>query len=251
MTSTWTPTANGSRLVPVAVGPSFFSRCAGGEARRFCLQYELRRPRRAGRDRSCRRPRGVGAGPARVQGVRSATGSGGSRGHVHPAARGKARRDYDLFFLFQQRYEVFALAAVPTGEALPRRRLLHQRSLVVGHAAYLLGSSGVRPLFVGMRHPVDTSRDRPGAPALSPAGGRRPPVFAASQDGAAAIDITNIGRRSAVTHRALVTPRRDRRIVYYTTRSPRAAQAGAGTFRVDEASEHRLLLASILQRSRI
>lgn len=65
------------------------------------------------------------------------------------------------------------------------------------------------------------------------------------------IDVCNIGRRSPVTHDALVKLARERRIFYYFDT---VAASGEGlkqrTFSVDSPSEHRLLLASILQRSR-
>jgi hypothetical protein len=66
-----------------------------------------------------------------------------------------------------------------------------------------------------------------------------------------AIDVCNIGRRSPVTHAALLQLARDRRIFYYYD-TVRASGAGGKqmTFSVGNASEHRLLLASLLQRSR-
>jgi hypothetical protein len=66
-----------------------------------------------------------------------------------------------------------------------------------------------------------------------------------------AIDVCNLGRRSPVTHEALLRLARERRIFYYYD-TVRASGAGGKqmTFRVGNASEHRLLLASLLQRSR-
>src|SRR3989442_15984605 len=65
-----------------------------------------------------------------------------------------------------------------------------------------------------------------------------------------AIDVCNIGRRSPVTHEALLRLARDGRIFYYYDT---VAASGEGqkqrTFRVDDAGEHRLLLATLLQRS--
>jgi hypothetical protein len=66
-----------------------------------------------------------------------------------------------------------------------------------------------------------------------------------------AIDVCNIGRRSPVTHEALLRLARARRIFYYYDT---VAASGAGkkqrTFQVDNPSEHRLLLANLLRRSR-
>jgi hypothetical protein len=65
------------------------------------------------------------------------------------------------------------------------------------------------------------------------------------------IDVCNLGRRSPVTHAALLSLARQRRIFYYYDT---VAASGEGlkqrTFHVENPSEHRLLLASILQRSR-
>jgi hypothetical protein len=66
-----------------------------------------------------------------------------------------------------------------------------------------------------------------------------------------AIDVCNIGRRSPVTHAALLRLARDRRIFYYYDTVRASGEGGRQmTFRVGNASEHRLLLASLLQRSR-
>jgi hypothetical protein len=68
------------------------------------------------------------------------------------------------------------------------------------------------------------------------------------------IDVCGIGRRSDVTHAALLElARREGRFYYYDTmrRSGGARSGGAAvTFGVIDAKEHRLLLASLLKRSR-
>jgi hypothetical protein len=68
------------------------------------------------------------------------------------------------------------------------------------------------------------------------------------------IDVCGIGRRSDVTHAALMEfARRDGRFYYYDTmrRSGGARSGGAAvTFGVIDAREHRLLLANLLKRSR-
>jgi len=62
------------------------------------------------------------------------------------------------------------------------------------------------------------------------------------------IDVCNIGRRSPVTHEKLLEQARQGRIFYYyDTVKPAAKQV---TFRVSSGSEHRLLLANLLKRSR-
>src|ERR1700738_1115668 len=66
-----------------------------------------------------------------------------------------------------------------------------------------------------------------------------------------AIDVCNIGRRSPVTHAALLRLARERRIFYYYDTVRASGEGGKQmTFRVNHASEHRPLLARQLQRSR-
>ena len=84
---------------------------------------------------------------------------------------------------------------------------------------------------------------------------RWPPTCCASRPGPQppprAIDVCNIGRRSAVTHAALVQMARERRIFYYYDTVRASGERGKQlTFSVGNASEHRLLLAGLLQRSR-
>lgn len=67
------------------------------------------------------------------------------------------------------------------------------------------------------------------------------------------IDVCGIGRRSPVTHQALLElAQRTGRFYFYDTlqSKPRGRLARALTFRVSNAREHRLLLANILKRSR-
>jgi glycosyl transferase family 1 len=67
------------------------------------------------------------------------------------------------------------------------------------------------------------------------------------------IDVCGIGRRSPVTHEALLDfARRTGRFYYYDTLQsmPRGKLAKQLTFRVSNAREHRMLLANILKRSR-
>jgi predicted transcriptional regulator len=107
-------------------------------------------------------------------------------------------------------------------------------------------------IFVGLRHPVSEVARISGRPCsylpmavdvlrFSPQPGMPP----------RAIDVCNIGRRSAITHEALKRRAIDRRIFYYYDT---VAMSGVGlrqrSFHVDDASEHRLLLANLLQRSR-
>jgi hypothetical protein len=67
------------------------------------------------------------------------------------------------------------------------------------------------------------------------------------------IDVCGIGRRSAITHEALLRAARERGLFYYydTIRSSGVAAAGLqSTFRVSSPAEHRLLYSNLLKRSR-
>jgi hypothetical protein len=164
-------------------------------------------------------------------------------------------RDYDLFFpVFNDPFELFALAAVPDWRARCRVAACFVCELWLHNLPeYLLELlSAFDHVFVGVQHPVaevarvvqrpcsylplavDVLRFAP-SPVPSPR----------------IIDVCNIGRRSAVTHEALLRLARQRRIFYYhdTVRAS-GSDSKQVTFHVADVEEHRLLLASLLQRSR-
>jgi hypothetical protein len=65
------------------------------------------------------------------------------------------------------------------------------------------------------------------------------------------IDVCNIGRRSPVTHRALLElTEREQSFYYYDTVAASGADLKHRTFRVDSPHEHRQMLATILKHSR-
>lgn len=164
---------------------------------------------------------------------------------------------YDLFLaFFNHPHELYALSAVEGWR---------QRS---GFAACYLGEAWEHLLpvyllellrefdhvFVGVRGatgPIARITGRPcsylpmGVDALTFCPFPRPP--------ARSIDVCGIGRRSAVTHAALLDLAGRAGLFYYydTIRSsPRDGVAGQMTFGVSDHVEHRLLLASLLKRSR-
>jgi len=164
-------------------------------------------------------------------------------------------RDYELFFpVFNHAHELFALATIPDW----RRRCRVAACFVNELWAHMLPAYLLELLaqfdhvFVGLRHAVADVARITGRPCsylplatdvlrFSPYP-ELPPR---------SIDVCNVGRRSPVTHEALVGLARARRIFYYYDT---VAASGQGhkqrTFHVDNAAEHRLLLASLLQRSR-
>jgi hypothetical protein len=164
-------------------------------------------------------------------------------------------RDYDLFFpVFNHAFELFALAAVPDWRARCRMAACFITELWSHQLPeYLLELlSDFDHVFIGVQHPVqDVARiiGRPctylplAADVLRFAPYPSPPPRT--------IDVCNIGRRSPVTHAALMQLARERRLFYYYDTVRASGERGKQmTFRVSDASEHRLLLASLLQRSR-
>jgi hypothetical protein len=164
-------------------------------------------------------------------------------------------RDYDLFFpVFNHPFEIFALTAVPDWRARCRVAACFI-SEVWDHELpeYLLELlSSFDHVFLGVQHPVQAVARIVGRPCtyLPTAADvlRFAPDFSHP---ARAIDVCNIGRRSKVTHAALIELAKKRGIFYYydTVRAS-GAQGKQITFSVNDPAEHRLLLASLLQRSR-
>jgi hypothetical protein len=164
-------------------------------------------------------------------------------------------RDYGLFFpVFNHAHELFALATVPGWRKRCRVAACFVNELWADKLPrYLLELlAEFDHVFVGLRHTAEEVARLVGRPCtylplatdvlrFSPLPERPERV----------IDVCNIGRRSAVTHEALVRLARERRIFYYYDT---IAASGAGgkqrTFHVDNPAEHRLLLAGLLQRSR-
>jgi len=167
----------------------------------------------------------------------------------------RLERDYDLFLpVFNNAYELFALATIPDWRKRCRLAACFVNELwldvLPGYLLELLADFD--HVFLGVRHTVEEVARIVGRPC------RYLPLaadvlrFSPFPDPPPrAIDVCNIGRRSPVTHQALLRLARERRLFYYYDT---VAASGAGgkqrTFRVDEAAEHRLLLASLLRRSR-
>jgi hypothetical protein len=167
----------------------------------------------------------------------------------------RLQRDYELFFpAFNSAYELYALAAIPDW----RKRCRYAAcfiSEVWSHQLprYLLEQLvNFDHIFVGVSHGVEEVARIIGRPCsyLPPAADvlRFTP---APQFPARVIDVFNVGRRSQVTHQALLRQAQERKIFYcYDTVAASGIDEKQRTFRVDSASEHRLMLASMLQRVR-
>jgi hypothetical protein len=165
------------------------------------------------------------------------------------------QRDYELFFpVFNHVHELFALATVPDWRRRCRVAACFINEiwahLMPGYLLELLADFD--HIFLGTQHTVADVARLVGRPCtylpLAVDVVRFAPF---PHRPARPIDVCNIGRRSPATHDALIQLSRDHRLFYYYDT---VAASGAGlkqrTFRVENPSEHRLLLASLLQRSR-
>src|SRR5712664_1838739 len=164
-------------------------------------------------------------------------------------------RDYDLFFpVFNHPFELFALFAVADWRKHCRRAACFISEIwlhdIPNYLLELLAKFD--HIFLGVRHPTKEIARIVGRPCtylpLAVDVLRFAPY---PNQPARGIDVCNIGRRSPVTHAALLRLARDRRLFYYYDTVRASGERGRQmTFSVGNASEHRLLLASLLQRSR-
>jgi hypothetical protein len=164
-------------------------------------------------------------------------------------------RDYDLFFpVFNHPYELYALATIPGWRDHCKAAACFVSEIWVqtlpGYLLELL--AGFDHVFVGMRQTVGEVARIIGRPCtylpLATDVVRFAPL---PTPPGRVIDVCNIGRRSPITHDALIRLARERKMFYYyDTVAASGADKKQRTFSVSDASEHRLLLASVLQRSR-
>jgi hypothetical protein len=164
-------------------------------------------------------------------------------------------RDYELFFpVFNHAHELFALAEVPDWRRRCRVAACFVNELwahqLPGYLLELLAEFD--HVFLGVRHTVEEVARRVGRPcSYLPLAADVLRFAPFPQPPPREIDVCNIGRRSPVTHQALLRRSAERRSLYYYDT---VAASGDGrkqrTFHVDEPREHRLLLAGLLQRSR-
>jgi hypothetical protein len=151
-------------------------------------------------------------------------------------------------------YELYALATIPGW----RKRCRYAACFISELWLHLLPRYLVEQLaefdhiFLGVYHCVDEVARISGRPCsyLPPAADvlRFSP---APQFPTRLIDVFNIGRRSQVTHDALIRATQQRQIFYcYDTVAASGVDQKQRTFRVQSASEHRTLLANMLQRTR-
>ena len=186
--------------------------------------------------------------------VRLASGSPGLARQLAPYPRSKVvlERDFELFFpVFSHPFELYSLAMIPDW----RRRCRKVACFITEVWSDMLPEyllellSTFDHVFIGTRHCVKDVARVTGRPCTYLPFAVDVPRFAPlSPDQPRPIDVCNIGRRSSVTHAALLEVSQQRQSFYYYDTV--AATGADRTFRVDSPHEHRVMLASILKRSR-
>ena len=168
----------------------------------------------------------------------------------------RLQRDYQLFLpIFNHTHELYALRTIPNWRAHCKWAACFITE-VWSHLlpTYLLELlAQFDHVFIGTRHCVEDVARICGRPCtylpqaadvlrFSPWPNQPP----------RSIDVCNIGRRSPLTHEALVAMAAARKIFYYfdTFAGGTGKEHKQRTFRVANPAQHRLLLGSLLQRSR-
>jgi hypothetical protein len=167
----------------------------------------------------------------------------------------RLERHYELFFpVFNHAHELYALATLPDWRRRSRLAACFVSELWVQLLPkYLLELlAEFDHVFVGVQHVAGEVSHIAGVPC------RYLPLaadvlrFSPYPDlPPRAIDLCNIGRRSEVTHAALLRLARERCLFYYyDTVAASGPDQKQRTFRVSDPEEHRLLFANLLRRSR-
>ncbi len=165
------------------------------------------------------------------------------------------QRDYELFFpIFNHPHELYALASVPNW----RDRCRVAACFIDEVWAHLLPKYLLELLqqfdhvFIGTLHCVAEVERIVGRPVTYLPLAANVLRFSPWPDPPArTIEVCNIGRRSAVTHQALLTRARNDGVFYfYDTVSSGSFNDKQRTFHVASHREHRFLLSQILKRTR-
>ncbi len=184
-------------------------------------------------------------------------GRPGLRADLRPirATRWSWSGDFELFFpVFSHTYELYSLATIPNWRERSRKAACFitevWSDMLPEYLLELL--TGFDHIFLGCSHSVQDVARMTGRPCTYLPIAVDVPRFApASLDEPRPIDVCYIGRRSQVTHRALLEEAERQQLSTTTTPWLRAAPTSRSrTFRVDSPNEHRHLLATLLKHSR-
>lgn len=188
--------------------------------------------------------------------ARLASGSPSFARKLAPSPRGKVvlERDFDLFFpVFSHVYQLYSLAAVPNWRQRCRKAACYITEVWPDMLPeYLLELlSQFDHVFTGHSHPVKDVARLTGRPCSYLPLAVDVLRFAPSSQQPRPIEVCNVGRRSAVTHQALLDDAERRQsFYYYDTVAASGSDKKDRTFRVDNPQEHRLKLATLLKHSR-
>jgi hypothetical protein len=188
--------------------------------------------------------------------ARIASGSPRLARQLAPYPRSKVvlERDFELFFpVFSHAYELYSLATIPNW----RQRCRKAACFITEVGSDLLPEyllellSAFDQIFLGFRNNVQDVARITGRPCTYLPFAVDVLRFApASLDQPRPINVCNIGRRSAVTHHALLEEtERQQCFYYYDTVAASGEDRKGRTFRVDSPHEHRRMLATLLKRS--
>ena len=188
--------------------------------------------------------------------ARMVTGSSALARALAPYPRTKVliERDFELFFpIFSHTYELYSLATIPNWRQRCRKAACFITEVWSGLLPrYLLELlSQFDHIFVGFHDSVGDVARITGRPCTYLPLAVDVPRFApSSMEQPRPINVCNIGRRSAVTHKALVTDAEaNQKFYYYDTVAANGADGKQRMFHVENPREHRGKLASILKRS--
>jgi Glycosyl transferases group 1 len=172
----------------------------------------------------------------------------------HPRNRVILEREYDLFFpVFSHIYELYSLALIPNWRQRCRKTACFITEVwserLPRYLVELL--SDFDHIFVGSFFSAnDVARITRRPCTYMPLAADVLRFTPDTVDQPRPIEVCNIGRRSLVTHQALLEDSERRRSFYYFDTQ---AAGGAGlkqrTFHVDNPVEHRVMLAKILKNS--
>lgn len=189
--------------------------------------------------------------------TRALSGSPRLAAQLAPVPRGAATLsgDYELFFpIFSNAFELYSLATIPDWRRHCRKAACFITEVWTDHLPeYLLELlSEFDHVFTGLQHCVDHVARITGRPcSYLPLAADVLRFAPTMPDQQRPIDVCNIGRRSQITHHALLEDSARRHsFYYYDTVAASGTDMKQRTFRVDNAQEHRLMLATILKHSR-
>lgn len=188
--------------------------------------------------------------------VRLASGSSALACRFAPEPRNKVvlERDFELFFpVFSNAFELYSLAAIPNWRQRCRKAGCFITEVWSDNLPeYLLELlSAFDHVFLGLRHSVPEVARVTGRPCTYlPLAADVLRFSPAAPDKPRPIAVCNIGRRSSVTHAALLEESaRNHSFYYYDTVAASGSDLKQRTFRVDSPHEHRIMLATILKHS--